>query len=167
MKFLCPTCRTPLPPISAAAVVPCARCGVAVDLTRVDTAPGSSALSPEVDLSGEALGPFRLGERLGSGGMGAVYAAEGPPGRCAVKVLATTLGAEPSLRERFRREAAALRQVDHPGVVRVLSEGEERGFSWYAMERIDGPDLRARLRDGPLPPREVERLAGELLRRFA
>jgi serine/threonine protein kinase len=161
MKFLCPTCQTPLP--VAAAVVACTGCGVSVDLTRVETSPGSSALSPEVDLTGETLGAFHLGARLGAGGMGAVYEADGPPGPCAVKVLATSLGAEPTLRQRFRREAAALRTLDHPGVVRVLAEGEDRGFCWYAMERIQGPDLRARLAQGPLSVAEAERLGREVL----
>jgi serine/threonine-protein kinase len=48
-------------------------------------------------------------------------------------------------------------------VVRVLAEGEERGFCWYAMERVDGPDLRTKLADGPLPAPEVEGLARRVL----
>jgi serine/threonine-protein kinase len=47
--------------------------------------------------------------------------------------------------------------------VRVLAEGEERGFCWYAMERVDGPDLRAKLADGPLSAAEVEGLARRVL----
>ena len=48
-------------------------------------------------------------------------------------------------------------------MVRVLAEGEERGFCWYAMERVEGPDLRAKLADGPLPAPEVEGLARRVL----
>ncbi|WP_164021795.1 serine/threonine-protein kinase [Pyxidicoccus trucidator] len=164
MNFLCPACRTPLPGARTALVVPCAACGVQVDLARVETAPGTARLSPEVDLTGESLGGFRLTSRLGAGGMGTVYAAEGHTGPCAVKVLSALVAADPAVRTRFRREAEALRQVQHPAVVRVLSDGEERGFCWYAMERVDGPDLRARLnKDGPLPWPEVEGLARRML----
>jgi serine/threonine-protein kinase len=136
---------------------------VEVDLARVETAPGTARLSPEVDLSGEQLGGMALKRRLGAGGMGTVYEAEGPHGPCAVKVLSAMVAAEPAVRARFRREAEALRRIVHPAVVRVLAEGEERGFCWYAMERVDGPDLRTKLADGPLPAAEVEGLARRVL----
>jgi serine/threonine protein kinase len=163
MNFLCPACRTPLPGARPATVATCTGCGVEVDLARVETAPGTARLSPEVDLSGEQLGGLSLKRRLGAGGMGTVYEAEGPQGPCAVKVLSAMVAAEPALRERFRREAEALRRIQHPAVVRVLAEGEERGFCWYSMERVDGPDLRAKLADGPLSAAEVEGLARRVL----
>jgi serine/threonine-protein kinase len=144
-------------------VAACSGCGVEVDLARVETAPGTARLSPEVDLSGEQLGGMALKRRLGAGGMGTVYEAEGPLGPCAVKVLSAMVAADPSVRARFRREAEALRQIQHPAVVRVHAEGEERGFCWYAMERVDGPDLRTKLADGPLSPAEVEGLARRVL----
>lgn len=163
MNFLCPACRTPLPGERASAVATCSGCGVEVDLARVETAPGTARLSPEVDLSGEQLGGLSLKRRLGAGGMGTVYEAEGPQGPCAVKVLSAMVAAEPAVRARFRREAEALRRIEHPAVVRVLAEGEERGFCWYAMERVEGPDLRTRLADGPLSAAEVEGLARRVL----
>ncbi len=163
MNFLCPACRTPLP-AALPAVVACTQCGVEVDLTRVDTAPGQARLWPEVDLSGETLGNFKLLSRAGSGGMGTVYLAEGLAGRCAVKVLSAQMAADPGLRERFRREAQALRAVQHKGIVRIIDEGAENGFCWYAMEHVEGPDLRARLASsGPLPAAEVESIARDLL----
>jgi serine/threonine-protein kinase len=167
MNFLCPACRTPLPHAQAQGVVPCTRCGVQVDLTRLDTAPGTARLWPDLDLTGESLGEYRLTKRIAAGGMGVVYEADGPKGPCAVKVLSALLAAEPELRTRFRREAAALRAIEHPGVVRVLAEGEERGFSWYAMERVEGTDLRGRIEKGPLPAAEVEALARSLLETLA
>ncbi|MHB8879636.1 MAG: protein kinase domain-containing protein [Myxococcaceae bacterium] len=163
MNFLCPACRTPLPVTPALSVVPCTSCGVEVDLTRMDTAPGSARLWPDVDLTGESLGGYQLKARIGAGGMGAVYDADGPGGACAVKVLSALLAAEPALRVRFRREAAALRAISHEGVVRVLAEGEERGFCWYSMERVTGPDLRARIAEARLTPAETSDLARRLL----
>jgi len=162
MNFLCPACKTPLP-VATPVVVACSQCGVEVDLTRVDTAPGQARLWPEVDLTGETLGTFKLVSRAGSGGMGTVYVAEGLTGRCAVKVLSPQLAADPALRERFRREAQALRKVQHPGVVHIIDEGSQNGFCWYAMEHVEGKDLRARIAEGPLPLPEVEALARQLL----
>lgn len=166
MNFLCPACKTPLP-VSAPAVVACTGCGVEVDLTRVDTAPGQARLWPEVDLAGETLGSFKLLTRAGSGGMGTVYVADGLTGRCAVKVLSAQMAADPGLRERFRREAQALRAVQHPGVVRIIDEGSQNGFCWYAMEHVEGADLRARLMKGPLTVAETTTLARELLEALA
>lgn len=162
MNFLCPACKTPLP-VATPVVIACSQCGVEVDLTRVDTAPGQAKLWPEVDLAGETLGSFKLVSRAGSGGMGTVYVADGLAGRAAVKVLSAQLAADPSLRERFRREAQALRKVQHAGVVHIIDEGTQNGFCWYAMEHVEGKDLRARIAEGPLPHAEVEALARELL----
>jgi serine/threonine-protein kinase len=164
VNFLCPSCRTPLPAPGANQNADCTKCGVRVDLTGIETAPGQAKLWPEVDLAHEKLGPFSLVSTLGAGGMGAVYAATSPTGiGVAVKVLAPMLAAEPGLRERFRREAHALRAIDHPGVVRILDEGEDRGFSWYAMEKIDGRDLREVLRTKRMTAPEAEALARALL----
>ncbi|MFT3710698.1 MAG: serine/threonine-protein kinase [Archangium sp.] len=163
MNFLCPSCRTPLPraPIEQ---VTCTGCGVQVDLTRAETAPGQARLWPEVDLSGETLGGYALEKLLGSGGMGTVYEARAQDGaRVAVKVLAPLLAADPELRERFHREARALAAISHPGVVKLFAEGEERSFCWYAMELVSAPDLRTRLKSGPLSHEEVRALARTLL----
>lgn len=164
MNFLCPSCRTPLPATPANQSVGCSQCGVVVDLTGIDTAPGQAKLWPQIDLATETLGGFKLEKTLGAGGMGAVYAATGKDGeQVAVKVLAPLLAAEPGLRERFRREAHALRALTHRGIVRILDEGEERGFCWYAMEKIDGADLRGVLQRGRMSAPEAESLGRALL----
>ena len=163
MNFLCPACRTPLPRIAPEHVT-CSGCGVEVDLTRVDTAPGQARLWPEIDLSGETLSGYALLELLGSGGMGSVYEARSPAGTIvALKVLSPLLAADPALRERFRREARALSALSHPAIVKMFGEGEERSFCWYAMERVSGLDLRERLKAGPLPVPEVIALGSAML----
>lgn len=163
MSFLCPSCHTPLPPQRERTLLSCSGCGVSIDVRDVDTAPGAPGLSPERDLSGQVLGAYRLGARLGSGGMGIVYAAEGPEGPVAVKVLARGAASDPALRTRFRREAEALLALVHPSVVRVYAHGEHEGVAWYAMERLEGEDLARRLARGPLPAAEVQALAEQLL----
>lgn len=83
-------------------------------------------------------GPYRLLEKIGAGGVGTVYRAEGPEGPAAVKVL---LGARPDDVRRLRREFLTLERLDHPGIVKVFDYGEEDGRAWLAMELVDGPDL--------------------------
>ncbi len=164
MNFLCPSCRTPLPREQTVGLVTCTQCSVRVDLTGVDTAPGQARLWPEVDLKGETVSGHLLVQRLGSGGMGTVYEAESAVGApVAMKVLSPMLAAEPSLRERFRREARALTKVKHPRVVQLFEEGEDKGFCWYSMELVKGLDLRHRIDKGPMSAADVDALAVALL----
>lgn len=115
-------------------------------------------MSGELPRPGDVLGGrHALGERLGEGAMGAVFAAldRGAGDRpVAVKVLRRSLGRDPAVRRRFEREAAVLGALGHPAVVRVLGAGHEPdGLAWIALERIDGETLAARIaRVGPLAP---------------
>ncbi len=84
---------------------------------------------------------YKLLERLGEGGMGVVYLAEGPAGgRVALKTLRA-----PDARHlhALRQEIRALRRLRHPGVVRVLDDGVEGGLPWVAMEFVEGRSLGA------------------------
>jgi len=92
--------------------------------------------------------PFGLRERytlrgvLGRGGFGVVLdAADRQLGRpVALKLL--SLGApDPSMRERFEREARVTANLEHPHVVRVFDFGTEGEVAWIAYERIDGGSL--------------------------
>ncbi|MFP2959733.1 serine/threonine-protein kinase [Myxococcus sp. 1LA] len=96
--------------------------------------------------------------------MGTLYAAEGHVGPCEVKVPASHLTGSEEARARFHREVEMLRSLRHPGIVRVLAAGEERGHCWYALEPMSAPDLGTRLdRVNALPFPEVEQLASQLL----
>src|SRR5215831_10932051 len=94
----------------------------------------------------------RVGERwllervLGTGGMGAVYAARAADGSvAAVKILHPEMGARREVRERFLREGAAANKIGHPGVVQMLGQGDgEEAF--LAMELLQGETLRERVR---------------------
>jgi serine/threonine-protein kinase len=87
---------------------------------------------------------FALHDRLGQGGMGEVYRATrlADARAVAVKVLSASLAAVPDYVRRFDREAAAMAQLDHPGIVRLLSRGRSGPHCWIAMELIDGTSLR-------------------------
>lgn len=96
------------------------------------------------------LGPYRLDDRLGRGGMGAVYAAtDGRTGdRVAVKILAAHLADEPGLRSRFEDEIAVLKPLRHPGIIQLLAYGEEEGQPYFAMELVEGRSLEQLIRGG-------------------
>jgi hypothetical protein len=162
MNLLCPACRTPLPGIGP--VVTCAECGAEVDLTRAATAAGRPRFVPEPDRSGREVGGYKLGARLGGGGMGTVYRAEASGGgTVAVKFLSPALAGSPELVARFGREVKVLAGLQHEAIVRVLAHGEDDGVPWFAMELVDGEDLRARLQRGPLAIEEARALFGRLL----
>ena len=112
-------------------------------------------------------GKWQLFELLGEGGAGAVYLATGPSGESvAVKVLHPELAAEPTVRARFVKEAYFANKIDHPGVVRVLEDGEdEEGLPYLVMELLDGETFEARLvrKGGKLPISEVLWLADRTL----
>jgi len=101
------------------------------------------------------VGPYKILELLGQGGMAAVYHArdERDGNECAVKILARM---RPTWVQRFAREFESARRVDHPNVVRVLEAGDEEGLAYFSMERVDGVTAsRYVLRlhgDDPLPP---------------
>ncbi len=110
-----------------------------------------------------AFGRYRVQQKLGAGGMGAVYLARDEElGReVAVKVLRplTAVGEPPSeLIERFRREARAVALLSHANVVRVYDQGMEGDFPYLVMELVPGPTLADRIAEGPLELREVRTL---------
>ena len=109
-----------------------------------------------------ALGPgYELRRLIGQGGFATVYAALDTQLKreVAVKVLRPELGAEPVMRERFRREAEAVARLRHPHIVPIYAVGEGEGLVWYVMPLITGESLRARLgRESRLPVALVRRI---------
>ncbi len=88
---------------------------------------------------------YAVGDQLGEGAHATVWAATDERGEpVAIKVL--RYREDDLANERMAREARALRELDHPNVVRLLGSGHTRGgFAFLAMERLDGDTLRARL----------------------
>lgn len=97
----------------------------------------------------DMVGGYRLVRRLGSGGMGAVHEALDADGRrVAIKVLHPAIGADPSARERLRREVALLHRVRGAGVARVLDAEVDGPDAFVVTELIDGPSLDEAVRTG-------------------
>ena len=98
---------------------------------------------------------FRVIKKLGAGGMGAVFLAEQleMERKVVVKVLHPELSAmDPVAIERFRREAKAVAQLNHPNIVQVFVFGHtDNGQMYLAMEYIEGRDLAHELAAGPMP----------------
>ena len=103
---------------------------------------------------------------LGRGGMGAVYrATDTHTGELvAVKALDPHVVArDPELLERFTREGEALRQLNHPNIVRMIAAVEEQGRHYLVMEYVDGGSLREVLeKEGRLPAQRAVEVALEV-----
>jgi hypothetical protein len=109
-------------------------------------------------LASRRLAHFRLEKPLGAGGMGEVWLATdlALERHVAVKLLSRDLSADPSLRERFYREARAQARILHPNVGHIYYIGEDDGQLFFAMELIEGESLAQRLaRLGRLPATEA------------
>ena len=101
-----------------------------------------------------ALGQYRVVEKIGEGGMGAVYRAL--HGRLkkavALKVLPPGRTADAQAVARFEREMEAIGRLNHNHIVRATDAGEADGVHYLVMELIDGIDLTRLVRAaGPLP----------------
>jgi LSD1 subclass zinc finger protein len=168
MLLICPGCHTPLPHTPPGELsVACAACALEVDLSRLGTVAGKPRFLPERDRSGARAGDYELEARVGAGGMGQVYRGvrETPAGRevVAVKFLSAGLAGDPALVARFEREVKLLAGLEHPAIVRVLGHGENDGVPWFAMTLVEGPSLRARLEQGPLPLDEARAVFARVL----
>jgi len=130
-----------------------AACQIALDQLMNDpSASNVTAVKPQ-PLPLESLGPYRLLELIGSGGMGAVYLAqhERLKRRCAIKLLPPERVNQPGWLERFDREMTTIASLEHPHVVHATDAGHEAGWHYLVMEYLDGLDVgRVARRMGPL-----------------
>jgi hypothetical protein len=167
VNLLCPACHTPLP-ASGSAVVTCPACSAEVDVTRAGTVAGRPRFVPEIDRTGTTVGGYRITARLAGGGMGTVYRGAGADGKeVAIKFLSPALAQNAEVVARFAREITMLARLDHPAIVRVRAHGTEDGIPWFAMDLVEGSDLRARLARGPVPPAEAAAIFARLLAALA
>jgi protein kinase-like protein len=130
------------------------------------SSPAAGASSARV-YSGETfLGRYQLGRIVSRGGFSVVYEARDlsdPEARLAVKVLNRSTTDQGWVRDRFAHEVAALRSVQHPGVVRILDSWiSPDGEPCLAMPFLQGQTLRAALDEIPFIRQRVARIVRQL-----
>lgn len=142
----CPRCGLPQPERMLVGGL-CAACvagSIKVDLLMLDDAELEEKEPQSIQIQG-----YEILELVGGGGMGEVYRATvaGDDRVVALKAVAGRLTRDPEVTARFEAEIAALAQLNHPNVVRVLDHGEmANGRLFLVMEYVDGCDLRRLLR---------------------
>ena len=111
------------------------------------------------------VGRFALQRELGRGGMGIVYLAREVrlDRSVAIKLLPPDLAANPTLKDRFMREARTAARLSHPYIVPIHAVDDVAGFVFYVMAFVDGETLSQRVSSrGPLPPSEAMRVLREI-----
>jgi Tol biopolymer transport system component len=113
---------------------------------------------------GSSVGHYQILGVIGAGGMGEVYRAhDSKLGRdVALKVLPDAVSADPERRARFAREARALAALNHPNIAQVYGFEDSEPICALIMELVEGEDLSARIRRGPIPFDESIGLARQI-----
>ena len=113
---------------------------------------------------GAPVGPYRIVQLLGAGGMGEVYRAhDAKLGRdVAIKVLPQILSVDPGRRARFDREARVLASLNHPHIAAVYGTEESDGVPALVMELVEGEDLAERIARGPIPLADALPMAAQI-----
>ncbi len=123
-------------------------------VAALDTLIGDSESSTAQPSAPRTLGPYQILEKLGEGGMGAVYKARHTRlnKMVALKILPPRLTRDADAIARFDREMKAVGQLEHAGIVHAMDAGEVNGTHYLAMELVEGQDISQYLaKRGKLP----------------
>jgi serine/threonine protein kinase len=182
----CPRCGTPMQPGALGGLCPACLLQQGVTADSDTESGGRPFISPTVDELVPLFPQLEILELVGKGGMGAVYKArQRQLGRfVALKILPPGVSDSPAFAERFTREARALAQLNHPGIVTLYEFGRVQplpgaasestrevadpdqpglesaatstaGLYFFLMEFVDGLNLRRLLHAGRVSPREA------------
>jgi len=129
----------------------CEKCGAALTGVRVTSpSPTMTLQVPAGELQRGSLfaGRFEILDKLGSGGMGAVYRVMDTKvhEEIALKLFKPGIVADPTAIERFKNELKLARRIIHKNICRMYDLNEEAGLPYITMEYVRGEDLRSLLR---------------------
>src|SRR5258706_9004245 len=101
---------------------------------------------------GETVGPYRITDRLGQGGMATVFRAYHPnlDRYVAIKVLHPSFKEDSSFLVRFQREAQIVAKLEHPNIVPTYDFNDHNGEPYLVMKFIEGETLKGHLEKQPL-----------------
>lgn len=110
--------------------------------------------------SGLQIGPYRIMEQVGQGGMATVYKAyhASLDRYIAVKVLHQAFMEDPNFLARFQREARLVARLEHPNIVPIYDYAEHEGQPYLVLKYIEGETLKARLQRGFLNATDVQKV---------
>ena len=116
------------------------------------------------DLSGQTLGPYRLLNRIGAGGMATVYRAYQPnmDRYVAVKVLPREFAQDPAFVGRFEQEARTIAKLEHRHILPVYDYGEDGGVTYLVMRYIDAGTLKDLIERGPVDAPAAAQLTAQV-----
>src|SRR6266545_2349399 len=156
-KGLCPACvlETGLGPLVDEAVV-----GIdSPAFAKTDDSPHPAAVLMD-------FGDYELFEEIGRGGQGVVYRAHQKSlnRTVALKVIGLGQWATEAHLKRFRREAEAAANLDHPCIVPIYEVGEREGSCYFSMKFIEGGQLDELVKREPMPIRRAVELIAKVAR---
>ncbi len=113
---------------------------------------------------GTTLGPYRVLEKLGEGGMGDVYRARDPKLNrdVALKVLPEDFAQDPERLARFKREAQVLASLNHPNIAAIYGLEDSGEKHALVLELVEGPTLQDRISQGAIPLDEALPIAKQI-----
>ncbi len=156
----CENCGTEFIPRSEGQLPVCSRClvqgAMSPEFEHDETIPsekpprgkGAEAAYADRDELQGLFPDFEMLDRLGAGGMGAVFKArqKSLDRMVAIKILNPKLAGDPEFQERFEREGKAMAMLSHPNIVGIHDFGVREGFHFLVMEYVDGCDLQRLIR---------------------
>jgi serine/threonine protein kinase len=106
---------------------------------------------------GEVVGPYRIIDQIGQGGMATVFKAyhAALDRYVAIKVLNPAIQQDPGFLARFQREARIVAKLDHPHIIPIYDFAIHEGTPYLVMRYIEGQSLKAMLRNRPMPAKQV------------
>ena len=112
------------------------------------------------DLTGRAIRGYALAEKIGAGGMGAVYRAVQPlvEREVAIKIILPAFANHPDFIRRFEAEAQLVARLEHPHIVPLYDYWREPGIAYLVMRLLRGGSVSTLLKDGALSLETVNRM---------